>query len=170
MLGGEGRSVLISKSQFFICLYGRGRKWVSHFEVLRLGSDNFSLFPIHSNGCPRSNIFHLLTPLPPNSVSTFCKAALPGLQRCSGNIVRWRSYFYPLPTNEVGGGYRNGFRPSVRHISFPELNYKSPQDIFTKFGTHIKQVVNSCLLMFTDLKNIYFTMAGDIEDFVFNGC
>ena len=30
----------------------------------------------------------------------------------------------------------------LHHISFPELNYKSPQDIFTKFGTHIKQVVN----------------------------
>ena len=34
--------------------------------------------------------------------------------------------YYPPPSNEVGGGYRNGFRPSVRHISFPELNYKSP--------------------------------------------
>ena len=58
--------------------------------------------------------------------------------------------YYPPPTHKVGGGYRNWFRTSVRHISFPELNHKSPQDIFTKFGSHIKQVVNWCLLIFRD--------------------
>ena len=54
------------------------------------------------------------------------------------------TFVIPRP-NKVGKGYRNGLSPSVRHISFLELNYKSPQDIFTKFGTHIKQVVNWCL-------------------------
>ena len=59
-----GRSAFISKSDFFICLYGReGDRWggsVSHFELLGLGSDSFSLFPIHLNGRPRSNNYHLL--------------------------------------------------------------------------------------------------------------
>ena len=32
------------------------------------------------------------------------------LQRYSSLEI---SFFYPPPTNEVGGGYRNGFRPSV---------------------------------------------------------
>jgi len=54
------------------------------------------------------------------------------------------------PTKLAGDIEMGSVRPSVRHISFPELNYKSPQDIFTKFGTHIKQVVNWCLLIFSN--------------------
>jgi len=63
MLGG--RSALISKSKFLICLCGReGDRWGGSESPIRsfwgLGQIDFSLFPIHLNGCPRSNIYHLL--------------------------------------------------------------------------------------------------------------
>ena len=59
----------------------------------------------------KANISHLESPLKWQRRSNTWYVGLPFISRQVGGLL---ICCYPPPTNEVGGGYRNGFRPSVR--------------------------------------------------------
>ena len=66
------------------------------------------------------------------------------------------------------------FRPSVRHVSFPEQNTKTVRDILTKLGTKIGLVVNWCLLIVWDffggfIFGIFWGFGIFLGDFFFLG-